>query len=127
MNAFTRRDFLKSSGAGLLVVSFSFNSLAANYPTLASPKNVDRADLDSWLSIDKNGKVTVYAGKVDLGTGVKTALAQIVGEELYVPFNHIQMIMGDTATTPDQWITGGALSIMQGGSDLRQLMPAKHC
>ncbi len=119
MNAFTRRDFLKSSGAGLLVVSFSFNSLAANYPNLASPKNVDRADLDSWLSIDKNGKVTVYAGKVDLGTGVKTALAQIVGEELYVPFNHIQMVMGDTATTPDQWITGGALSIMQGGSELR--------
>jgi len=80
---------------------------------------VDRADLDSWLSIDKNGAVTVYAGKVDLGTGVKTALAQIVADELYVPFQKVQMVMGDTATTPDQWITGGALSIMQGGSELR--------
>ena len=80
---------------------------------------MDRADLDSWLSIDKNGAVTVYAGKVDLGTGVKTALAQIVADELYVPFQKVQMVMGDTATTPDQWITGGALSIMQGGSELR--------
>jgi len=119
MNAFTRRDFLKSTGSGLLVVSFSFNALAASPTTLAPAKNVDRGALDSWLSIDKNGKITVYAGKVDLGTGVKTALAQIVADELYAPFNQIEMIMGDTATTPDQWITGGALSISQGGSELR--------
>ena len=119
MNAFTRRDFLKSTGSGLLVVSFSFNALAASPPALTPAKNVDRGALDSWLSIDKNGKITVYAGKVDLGTGVKTALAQIVADELYTPFNQIEMIMGDTATTPDQWITGGALSISQGGSELR--------
>ena len=119
MNAFTRREFLKSSFAGLLVVHFSLESFAASSPVLAPPKNVDRADVDAWLSIDKSSKVTVYAGKVDLGTGVKTALAQIVADELYVPFNDIKMVMGDTATTPDQWITGGALSIMQGGSELR--------
>ena len=70
MNAFTRRDFLKSTGSGLLVVSFSFNALAASSPSLPAAKNVDRADLDSWLSIDKSGKITVFAGKVDLGTGV---------------------------------------------------------
>jgi hypothetical protein len=99
MNAFSRREFLKSSFAGLLVVNFSLDSLAANAYSLDPAKNVDRADLDAWLSIDKTGKVTVYAGKVDLGTGVKTALAQIVADELYVPFNQIHMIMGDTATT----------------------------
>jgi CO/xanthine dehydrogenase Mo-binding subunit len=119
MNAFTRRDFLKSTGSGLLLVSFSFNALAASQPSLTPAKNVDRGALDSWLSIDKNGKITVYAGKVDLGTGVKTALAQIVSDELYTPFNQIEMIMGDTATTPDQWLTGAAISISQGGSELR--------
>ncbi len=122
MNTFTRREFLKTSGAGVLMVSFSLGSLAnaSTSQGLRDPKVVKREVLDSWLSIDQSGKITIFSGKVDLGTGVKTALAQIAADELYVPFNAIEMVMGDTATTPDQWITGGALSISQGGTELRQ-------
>jgi nicotinate dehydrogenase subunit B len=122
MNTFTRREFLKTSGAGVLMVSFSLGSIAnANTSqVLRDPKVVKREVLDSWLSIDQSGKVTIFSGKVDLGTGIKTAFAQIAADELYVPFNSIEMVMGDTATTPDQWITGGALSISQGGTELRQ-------
>ena len=122
MNTFTRREFLKTSGAGVLMVSFSLGSIAnANTSQgLRDPKVVKREVLDSWLSIDQSGKVTIFSGKVDLGTGIKTAFAQIAADELYVPFNSIEMVMGDTATTPDQWITGGALSISQGGTELRQ-------
>jgi len=122
MNTFTRREFLKTSGAGVLMVSFSLGSLAnaSTSQGLREPKVVKREVLDSWLSIDQSGKITIFSGKVDLGTGIKTALAQIAADELYVPFNAIEMVMGDTATTPDQWITGGALSISQGGTELRQ-------
>jgi CO/xanthine dehydrogenase Mo-binding subunit len=122
MNTFTRREFLKTSGAGVLMVSFSLGSLAnaSTSQSLRDPKVVKREVLDSWLSIDQSGKITIFSGKVDLGTGIKTALAQIAADELYVPFNAIEMVMGDTATTPDQWITGGALSISQGGTELRQ-------
>ena len=121
MNTFTRREFLKVSGAGALVVSFSFTGQATanTNQRLRAPKVVKREVLDSWLSIDQSGKITIFSGKVDLGTGVKTALAQIAADELYVPFTAIEMVMGDTATTPDQWITGGALSISQGGNELR--------
>ena len=120
MNAFTRREFLKASGAGMLVVSFSMGvkPATASYGLLP-PKSVAKDVLDSWLSIGRDGKITVFVGKVDLGTGTKTALSQIAAEELSVPFEKISMIMGDTATTPDQWITGGALTMSQGGAELR--------
>jgi len=122
MNTFTRREFLKTSSAGVLMVSFSLSVEAAptNQYGLRDPKEVSREAVDSWLSIDQNGKITIFSGKVDLGTGVKTALAQMAADELYVPFGSIEMVMGDTATTPDQWITGGAISISQGGTELRQ-------
>ena len=114
-----RREFLKTAGA--LVVGFSLQSAAnAKSAPLSPTKTVDKEALDAWLAIGRDGRVTVFSGKVDLGTGVKTALAQIAAEELDVPFERIEMVMGDTGTTPDQWITGGALSISQGGSELRR-------
>ena len=121
MNNLDRRHFLKASTSGLLVVSFPFSELAqAATPLGLTPaKSVAKDALDTWLSIDRQNQVTIYVGKVDLGTGTKTALAQIAAEELSVPFHHIHMVMGDTGTTPDQWITGAALTIQQGGSELR--------
>ena len=121
MKTLDRRQFLKASGSGLLVVSFPFSELAqaATHSGLTPTKSVAKDALDTWLSIDRQNQVTVYVGKVDLGTGTKTALAQIAAEELSVPFNHIHMVMGDTGTTPDQWLTGAALTIQQGGSELR--------
>ena len=63
--------------------------------------------------------MTVYSGKVDLGTGVRTALAQIVAEELDVPFSRVTIVQGDTALTPDQGPTFGSLSIQIGGVQIR--------
>ncbi len=117
MTAMDRRDFLKAGGA--LVVGFSMlGSAAAN--TLRAPISVAKAALDSWLPIGADNRITVYCGKVDLGTGTRTALAQMAAEELDVPFDQIEMVMGDTATTPDQWLTGANLTIFQGGSELRR-------
>ncbi len=64
--------------------------------------------------------VTLYSGKVDLGTGVRTALAQIAAEELSVPFERVTVIQGDTELTPDQGITWGSLTIQNGGMQIRQ-------
>jgi len=58
--------------------------------------------LDDWIAIETDGSVTAFSGKVELGTGVRTALAQIVAEELDVPLERIHMVMGDTARTPDE-------------------------
>jgi nicotinate dehydrogenase subunit B len=83
-------------------------------------RNVSGDTVDSWLEIDSDGNVTVYSGKVELGTGLKTALGQIVAEELDVPFARVHLIMGDTALTPDQGTTAGSKSIQVAGPVLRQ-------
>ncbi len=115
----TRRDFLKSSGA--LVVTFSIaGRLSPAFAEAALGKTVAPDEVDGFLAIDGQGAVTVYSGKVDLGTGVRTALTQIVAEELDVPMARVSVIQGDTGLTPDQGITWGSLSIQNGGMQLRQ-------
>ncbi len=75
--------------------------------------------VDDWLALDPDGTVTVFSGRVELGTGVRTALAQIVAEELDVPFERVKMVMGDTARTPNEGYTAGSLTIHNGGFALR--------
>jgi nicotinate dehydrogenase subunit B len=76
--------------------------------------------LDDWLAIGTDGTITAFSGKVEIGTGVRTALAQIVAEELDVPLERVQMVMGDTALTPDEGYTAGSMTIHTSGTALRQ-------
>src|SRR2546423_13820827 len=92
----SRRDILKGSGG--LVVSFCL--AGAPDETLAQrvgTKPLALTEVDSFLAIDPKGMVTIYSGKVDLGTGIATALPQIVAEELDVPLRMIKLVQGDTA------------------------------
>jgi CO/xanthine dehydrogenase Mo-binding subunit len=113
-----RRDFLKTSGA--LVVTFSVAPSLAIAATPATVKTVALDQVDGFVAIDPQGNVTVFSGKVDLGTGVRTAMAQIAAEELSVPFDRVEVIQGDTALTPDQGVTWGSLSVEVGGMQIRQ-------
>src|SRR5262249_39851683 len=94
----------------------------AEVPAPAKPLAV--TEVDSFLLIDAKGTVTLYSGKVDLGTGVKTALAQIAAEELDLPLARVYVIEGDTALTPEQGTTWGSLSIQIGGMQIRQAAAA---
>jgi CO/xanthine dehydrogenase Mo-binding subunit len=115
----TRRDFLKAGSA--LVVSFALAGRMAEAEAAdAMGKTVAPDEVDGFLAIDGKGAVTAYSGKVDLGTGVRTALTQIVAEELDVPMARVTIIQGDTALTPDQGISSGSLSIQNGGVQLRR-------
>jgi nicotinate dehydrogenase subunit B len=113
-----RRTALQLSGA--LIVSFAMPLARPGAATQATRKPVDVASVESFLSINPDGTVTVYSGKVDLGTGVRTALTQIVADELDVAFSKVVLIQGDTDLTPDQGVTYGSLSIQNGGVQLRQ-------
>ncbi|HTC64723.1 MAG TPA: molybdopterin cofactor-binding domain-containing protein [Candidatus Saccharimonadales bacterium] len=121
----SRRDLLKSTG--VMIVGFSFFGSAAKVLAQGSGLSVDGMDptvLDSWLAISKDGTVTVFTGKVELGTGVVTALAQIVAEELDVSFSKVYMDSGDTDTAVDQGVTAAARTIERGGPQLRQASAA---
>ncbi|HET9882737.1 MAG TPA: molybdopterin cofactor-binding domain-containing protein [Candidatus Binatia bacterium] len=121
----TRRQFLKTTGA--LVVTFNLFSPArkalAQFATLPSG-DIDPTSLDSWLAITSDGNVTFYTSKVELGTGTITALAQIVAEELDVPFAKIQMVQGDTSTSIEQGSTVGSRTIERAGPQVRQAAAA---
>lgn len=120
----SRREVLK---AGSLVVAFSLTGGAgtalAQQQKAAVPaalaKPLMLTEVDSFLTIDADGAVTVYSGKVDLGTGVKTALTQIVADELDVPMSSVRIVQGDTLTTPDQGPTFGSVSIQIGSMQIR--------
>ena len=76
--------------------------------------------VDSWLVIGPDSSVTIYSGKVELGTGVQTALTQIVAEELYVEVGKVHFVQGDTSQTPgDQGYTAGSQTIQSEGPKLR--------
>src|SRR6185436_18859622 len=75
--------------------------------------------LDDWIAIEPDGTITAFSGKVELGTGVRTALAQIVAEELDVPLVRVHMVMGDTARTPNEGYTAGSMTISGSGTALR--------
>jgi CO/xanthine dehydrogenase Mo-binding subunit len=114
-SGFSRRDFLKQSGA--LIVSFSLWDLGlgarpadAQALRTISPGSPPQDQLDSWIAIGADGSVTAYTGKAELGQGIVTAQTQLVAEELCVPFERVKLIYCDTAFTPDQAYTSGSLS-----------------
>lgn len=75
--------------------------------------------LSQWLRFHGAGFVEVFSGKVELGQGILTALAQIVAEELDVSLEQIRMIPASTALSPDEAMTSGSLSIQESGAALR--------
>lgn len=115
-----RRSFLKLSG--VLVVGFSLEGILDSTAAHAAvpAKSVSLTDVESFIAVHADGKITVYCGHVDLGTGVQTAIAQIAAEELDVAVGHVTVIQGDTALTPDQGITSGSFSIQGAGMQVRQ-------
>ncbi|MDB5965739.1 MAG: xanthine dehydrogenase family protein molybdopterin-binding subunit [Polaromonas sp.] len=76
--------------------------------------------LGDWLSIHPDGTVSVRTGKVELGQGIITALAQIVSEELGVAASRIRMYAASTAAGPNEGMTAGSMSIAHSGAALRQ-------
>jgi len=121
----TRRQFLKGTGA--LIVSFNlFPSTSPLYGQSAgrAEGEPDPTQLDSWIAIGQDGRVTVFTSKVELGTGIETALAQIAAEELDVPWQRIKVDMGDTSKTIDQATTSGSRTIERAGPQVRQAAAA---
>ena len=86
---------------------------------LPGPLN-DNPHLDRWVAFPSPGKVTVLTGRVELGQGVLTAMAQIAADELDVAMDRITIRSGDTEKAPNEGYTAGSQSIQFGGVALRQ-------
>ena len=88
--------------------------------TLAVMRSVVGRDPEVFLLLAADGSITAFNGHVDLGTGVRTALAQIVAEELDVALESVNMVLGDTKRTPDQGATIASETIQVSAVPLRQ-------
>ncbi len=80
--------------------------------------------IDTWLAIAPDGRVTVFSGRVELGTGVATALAQIAAAALGVPLDAVTVVMGDTALTANQGYTAGSKTVQGTGPILHSAASA---
>lgn len=116
-----RRSLLKAGG--VMVIALSAGRAAAQIvpgADAALGKTVDPSEVDGFFAIHADGSVTLYCGKVDLGTGLRIAIPQMAAEELGVAVERIALVEGDSVLTPNQGPTAGSTGIMRGGVQIRQ-------
>ncbi len=115
----SRRRFLKLAGSGLFVF-FVIDPLAALQEQARLPGRPSYpTDFNAYLHVGADGRVTCLVGKVELGQGSMTTLAQLLAEELDVSFDSVDMVMGDTDRCPWDMGTFGSLTVRQFGPVLR--------
>jgi len=123
----SRRGLLQASGG--LVIAFSLAaprgaSAAATDAAQGSLAPPPAGKLYAWLAVHPDNTATLFTGKVETGTGVQTALAQIAAEELDFPIDRLDVVMGTTSTTVDQGPTYGSMTVRYAGPQIRHAAAA---
>ena len=118
----TRRSLLLGSGALALGFSITGDLLAQQPAASTLPGDLKQSPkVSSWLRIEANGRVRLLVGKVELGQGILTALAQLCAEELEIDIARLDITSGDTQLVPDEGGTTGSFSMPNCGSAVRQV------
>jgi nicotinate dehydrogenase subunit B len=117
---FSRRRLLQAGGA-LVVAAAVPSSAFANTSTVSTSSSaavagLDQSQLSSWIAIRADNTVLARTGKAEIGNGILTALQQIVADELYVPFESVKLVFGDTAQTPSGGRSAGGTVTGEGAS-----------
>jgi len=108
----SRREFLQSIGGGIIIFFTVGDASAARgrrYPE----------DFNAYLRIGEDGRVTCFSGKIEMGQGIITSLAQMLADELDVQLQSVDMVMGDTSVCPYDMGTFGSMSTRFFGPPLR--------
>lgn len=120
----SRRDFLRGLGGGLIIALL----LGPREGEAGPPSGRGRRggpelpeELGAWLKIGADESITVFTGKVEVGQGIRTSLAQVVAEQLAIAPERVAMVMGDTALTPWDRGTHGSQSTPRMGPQLRRV------
>lgn len=116
----SRRTFIK--GLGLITVGFSLGStpLLRRASAQSLPRSLSAAPrIDSWLQVLQDGRIRVLTGKMELGQGIRTAIAQVAAEELNTSPNRVEVHLAETDVTPNEGYTAGSASIEQSAMSVR--------
>ena len=114
----SRRRFLKTLGGGIFVF-FSYSMLPAQERRAPGGQAIP-ADFNAFVRIAPDGRVSCLTGKIEMGQGIVTSLAQMLAEELDVPLASVEMVMGDTDLCPYDGGTWGSLTTRFFGPPLRE-------
>ena len=110
-----RREFLGLTGTGIFLFFF-----IGELPAFAQmPPPPFPADFNAYLKIGADGRISCYTGKIEMGQGVITSLAQMLADELDAPFDAVDMVMGDTELCPWDMGTFGSMTTRFFGQALR--------
>lgn len=107
-----RREFLRSSGA--VVIYFSLSACESSITPESS------SSFDNRITVHADGSVELFMGKVELGQGIGTALAQIAASELGVEIDDVRLVTVDTDYSPDESYTFSSISIQHSGPKIRE-------
>ena len=121
-----RRDFFRFLGAGIVIVSVLKPAIVAQESGGGKRRSGESfpQEVDAWLHVGADGKVTVYTGKVEVGQNIRTSLSQAVAEELHAPIEKIELVMGDTQLTPFDMGTFGSRTTPTMNPQLRKVAAA---
>ena len=103
-----RRGFLKNLGGGIIIV-FSLSQLSF-ISGFKGKEGEDLPEFNAFLRVKEDGRVDCYSGKIEMGQGINTSLAQILADELEVGLDKVDMIMGDTELCPYDAGTWGSMT-----------------
>ncbi len=106
---YSRRRFLKNLGGGVVVV-FCLGEMSFSYLFAQEGQPPEELDFNAYLRVKEDGRVDCFTGKIEMGQGIITSLAQVVAEELEVSIYDVDMIMGDTELCPYDRGTWGSLT-----------------
>ncbi|MGE0448880.1 MAG: molybdopterin cofactor-binding domain-containing protein [Vicinamibacterales bacterium] len=116
-----------AASASLPELAFGQSTAGSIAPPLPPPgKPISPEQVDSFLAIHRDGTATVYTSKVDVGQGIRAAMAQIVAEEIGIRAEDVIIVEGDTAVCPDQGGTGGSTGLTRGGTEIRRAAATVH-
>jgi len=112
-----RREFLKLAGGGIFIL-FTIKDMSVF--AQQRPRHRLPSDFNAFLRIGEDGRVTCFTGKIEMGQGIITSLAQMLADELDVALDDVDMIMGDTDLCPWDMGTFGSMSTRFFGPPLRK-------
>ena len=104
---YDRRKFIRNMGSGIIVV-FCLGDIGLLNASSSSPD--EDLNFNAYLRVKENGRVDCYTGKIEMGQGIITSLAQVLAEELEVSIYEVDMVMGDTELCPYDAGTWGSLT-----------------
>lgn len=118
--AIDRRAFISATGALVVTLAACPDWAEAATEGVATRPPLKGDQLSSYITVDADGTVVAYYGKIDGGQGLGTSIAQMVAEEIDVPFERVRIVMGDSGLTIDMGGASAAIGVSHGGMMLRR-------